>query len=1024
MTFHRSGSTAFRLVFCVLLSGVAILYSGIQVPVTSAGDAPSGKTRAAAAPPVKPAVVAPDPKPLSPQDALSKFVVPDDLELELVLSEPVIAQPLQMSFDERGRMWLVQYLQYPFPAGLKILSEDKFLRAVYDKVPLPPPNHVPGKDKITIHEDTDGDGVFDKHKTFIDGLNIVSACAKGRGGVWVLNPPYLLFYPDRNNDDVPDGDPEVHLEGFGLEDTHSVVNSLRFGPDGWLYAAQGSTVSGNVKRPKVDKQGVYSMGQLVWRYHPEKRLYEIFAEGGGNAFGLELDAKGRIFSGHNGGDTRGFYYTQGAYLQKGFNKHGPLSNPFAFGYFPAMRHPNVPRFTHTFVIYEGGALPAPYQGKLFAVAPLQGHVVEAELFPEGSTFQTKDIGHPVTTSDKWFRPVDIKVGPDGAIYVADWYEAHIAHLRHHEGKIDTSNGRIYRLKAKGTPPQKPFDFGKLATADLIPLLEHPNKWQRQTALRLLGDRKDASAIPALKQRMAAAPPQTALESLWALNLCGGLNAAAALEALNHADPFVRLWTVRLMADPGQVPQEIARKLEDMAYREPSLDVRVQLACSARRLPAADGLPIVRKLLARSEDAIDLQVPLLLWWAIEANAERSREAVAALFEDPALWRLPIVEKQILHRLMQRYAATGQRKDLLICARLLQLSPGKEHTAALMRGFEEAFKGRSPSNLPRELVEALAKFGGASDVLALRQKQPEAVEKSLKLVGDDKADSQQRLRIIEILGEVKLPQSVPILLQVAADSRDDVLRMAALTALQQYDVAEIGGRVVQLYPKLSDDVRSVALTLLVSRKVWAAQLLAAVAGGQLDKGSVPLDFVRRLTAYRDPQIAEAVRKQWGAVEGATTAEMQQQIARMVQVLNAHTGDRYKGKKLFVASCAKCHTLFGLGGKIGPDLTSYKRDDIDAMLVHIVNPSAEIREGFETYLVVTQDGRTVTGFLVDRDPQLVVLRGADGQNISIAQNQIDEMLPQRKSLMPEGVLKDLTDQQVCDLFAYLRSTQPLAD
>ena len=190
--------------------------------------------------------------PLSPSAALASFKVPGDLQLDLVLAEPVVRQPVSISFDERGRLWVVQYLQYPFPAGLKMVSHDGVWRAVYDKVPPPPPHHFRGKDKITIHEDTDGDGVFDRHKTFLDGLNIVTALAQGRGGVWVLNPPYLLFYPDRNNDDVPDGDPEVHLQGFGLEDTHSVVNSLRWGPDGWLYAAQGSTVTGHVTRPGLD----------------------------------------------------------------------------------------------------------------------------------------------------------------------------------------------------------------------------------------------------------------------------------------------------------------------------------------------------------------------------------------------------------------------------------------------------------------------------------------------------------------------------------------------------------------------------------------------------------------------------------------------------------------------------------------------------------------------------------------------------------------------------------------------------
>ncbi|MEX2560027.1 MAG: PVC-type heme-binding CxxCH protein, partial [Pirellulales bacterium] len=253
---------------------------------------------------------------LPPAEALAELTAPDDLEIELVLADPVISQPVSFNFDERGRMWVVEYLQYPLPAGLKILSQDKFLRSTYDKVPPPPPNHFRGLDKITIHEDTDGDGTFDAHKTFLEGLNIVTSVARGRGGVWVLNPPYLLFYPDRNGDDVPDGDPEVHLSGFGLEDTHSVVNSLQWGPDGWLYAAQGSTVSGDVVRPGLDNKPVHSLGQLIWRYHPEDRRYEIFAEGGGNAFGIEIDSLGRVYSGHNGGDTRGFHYVQGGYFQK------------------------------------------------------------------------------------------------------------------------------------------------------------------------------------------------------------------------------------------------------------------------------------------------------------------------------------------------------------------------------------------------------------------------------------------------------------------------------------------------------------------------------------------------------------------------------------------------------------------------------------------------------------------------------------------------------------------------------------
>jgi glucose/arabinose dehydrogenase len=360
-----------------------------------------------------------------------------------------------MKWDSRGRLWVVNYLQYPNPAGLKMISRDKFLRSVYDQVPQPPPNHFRGTDKITIHEDTDGDGKYDKHSTFLEGLSLMTSFEFGRGGVWVLQPPYLLFYPDANHDDVPDGDPVVHLEGFGIEDSHSVTNNLRWGPDGWLYATQGSTVTGNVKRPG-DKTSVHSEGQLVWRYHPELKKYEIFAEGGGNAFGIEIDAKGRIFSGHNGGNTRGFHYVQGGYLQKSFGKHGDLSNPYTFGYFEAMAHHNVQRFTHTFIIYDGGTLPEQYNGRLFGVHPLGSHVVMSEVQPDRSSFKTKDVGYALQSTDTWFRPVNCINAPDGTLYVLDMSREviesiHIANdvVKHLDLTNGRDKGRIYRIVPNG-----------------------------------------------------------------------------------------------------------------------------------------------------------------------------------------------------------------------------------------------------------------------------------------------------------------------------------------------------------------------------------------------------------------------------------------------------------------------------------------------------------------------------------------------------------------------------------------------
>ena len=960
-------------------------------------------------------------KPLTPAESLAKFVVPKDLKLDLILSEPVIAQPLAISFDERGRLWLLEYRQYPEPAGLKMISKDNVWRAVYDKIPLPPPHHDRGRDRISIHEDTDGDGTLDSHKVFIDGLNIATSCAKGRGGVFVLNPPYLLFYPDRNNDDVPDGDPEVLLEGFGLEDTHSVANSLRWGPDGWLYAAQGSTVSGRIKRPGTKDLPVHSMGQNIWRYHPETKRYEIFAEGGGNAFGVEIDSKGRVYSGHNGGDTRGFHYPQGGYSRKGFDKHGPLSNPYAFGYFDAMKHNLVPRFTHTFLIYEADALPEAYRGKLFGVAPLLSHVVMSDISPKGSTFETKDVGHPITSKDEWFKPVDIKVGPDGGIYVADWYDGQVSHLRNSVGVIDKTNGRVYRLRGLDTKPAGRFDLAKLSTPDLIKHLSDSNEWFRQATLRVLADRKDPAAVPILLESLRKTTGQTALESLWALNLSGGLDESRILELLEHADPYVRLWTARLACDFKQVTPSVAAALANRAKVETNVEARAQLACSARRLKAAESLPIVRNLLTHSDDKTDLMIPLLLWWDIEAKADSDRDAVLALFEDKSFWSLPIVQKTIAERIMRRYAAAGLRKDLTSCARLLKLAPDQDSGKRLMAGFEAAMTGRSIANLPAELAEGLAKFEGGSVILGLRQGREEAVSEVLRVLDDPSGDKSKQLQYVQLLSEVKLPRSIPVLLKLAKNNADSALQGGALLALQRYPNPEIGEAVIATLPAMTDDIRGEALAMVASRSNWALRLVEAVDQKKIDPQTIPSETVSRLQRQTDPKIVAITKKYWPQSASKTPAALQSEIERLAKLIRAEPGTPKVGEQLFGKTCGTCHAMFGAGGRIGPELTTYRRDDLDNMLLNIVNPNAEIREGYGTLLVSTNDGRLLSGILMDQDPNSIVIRASDGHDLAIPREEIEEMKASPASLMPEGLLKDLKPKEIVDLFAFLRSTQP---
>jgi putative membrane-bound dehydrogenase-like protein len=960
---------------------------------------------------------------LAPAEALARMKVPSDLAADLAIAEPHVRQPLSIKWDEKGRLWVMQYLQYPTPAGIKMVSRDKYLRTVYDKMPPAPPNHFRGADKITIHEDTDGDGQFDSHKTFVDGLSLASSFAIGRGGLFVLNPPYLLFYPDKDKNDKPDGDPQVLLQGFGIEDSHSIANSLRWGPDGWLYAAQGSTVTGAIRKPsQKPEEAVHSMGQLIWRYHPETAKYEIFAEGGGNAFGVEVDAKGRIYSGHNGGDTRGFHYVQGGYFRKGFGKHGPLSNPFAYGYFANMAHHEVARFTHTFVIYDGGSLPSSYVGRLFGVAPLQGHVVTSDVALDRSSFKTKDIGHVLTTDDKWFRPVDIQVGPDGAMYVVDLYEQRIDHSSHYQGRVHRDSGRIYRIRAKNAAAgMKPFDLAKLSTRQLVDQLSSGNKWRRQTALRLLGDRKDLSAVQLLRKQLAEQTGQQAIETLWALYQCGGFDKAAAEENLEHADPYVRLWCVRLLAEQKSVSPELSRHLAELAYREPHVEVRSQLACSARRLPPSQGLPIVASLLQRSEDAGDIHIPLLLWWAIESNVNLDGEAVLSLLSKKESWDLPMVREHILERLMRRLSSTGSRRDFLLAAKLLDAAPSSDHASRVVKGFEKAFEGRAVVGLPDTLTAALAKAGGGSLSLQLRQGDAAAWKKAASLIGDEKQKSGQRVELIEVVGQTKIPGGRDVLLKLLK-SRNESVRQASLYALQNYSDREIGARVTEVLPAFSKDTFEAGLALLSSRPEWSLELLSQIDGGKLLKEKVPMHFVRRAQLHSDERVDGLVKKIWGDIQGAATAEMKDSLRHYTEVIGIGSGNPYNGKILFNDSCGKCHVLFTQGGKIGPDLTAFKRDDLRRMLVNVLDPSIEIREGYENHAVLTADGRALSGFIEDQDAQVLVLKAADGQRTVIKRDEIEETRALPTSVMPEGLLKQLSNQQIRDLFAYLRATQPL--
>lgn len=962
---------------------------------------------------------------LSPSESFEMITPASGLAIDLIATEPVVAQPSFMSFDERGRMWVVQYRQYPFPAGLKLQSRDNFWRNQYTEIPAPPgdPKYVPGADRITIHEDSNGDGSFDRVTPFLEGMNMVTSLAHDKGGVWVLQPPYLLYYDDKNGDDVVDGPPQVHLRGFGIEDTHSTVNSLCWGPDGWLYGAQGSTVTASVTIEGKDAPPVKSIGQLMWRYHPVRRIYEVFSEGGGNIWSCEFDSKGRLLAGANEGRKLGYHYMQGSYNRKNFSKHGALSNSYAFGYFNGIEEPTSQRVTTNLMVYEEGALPARYEDAILTANPLVGGVFASRKHWIGPSFHSNYIDTMFHSEDRWVRPVYLATGPDGAVYVADWYDQQVNHYRNSEGRISPADGRIFRIRSEDSQPGVPVNLDQLSSDALVDLLSDKRRWYRETARRLLKERQDRSVLPRLENLVRNGSGQTALEALWVLNLMDGLNGRLRIAALDHADPWVRVWAIRLIGDEKSARKQEISRMITLAAKDAHVEVRQQLASTAQRLPAEDAIRIVSALLKRDEDASDPYMPLMVWWALEKACANDPVAVVDLFRDASLFDHPMTLNPILGNTVRRLASDGRRNSLNHCTALLSLAPNRESREVLVAGFEAAFRGRSMQGLPDKLVEELARSGGGSLALRIRQGDVAALREAReRLNGASGIEEEERRRIIEALGEVPQRSHLNVLLD-QLDRTDEATIMVTLAALQSYNDHSVGSAVAERYPLYSDKIQTAAQTLLASRASWSIEWVEAIAEGRISPDSIPDYAVASLRRHKDARLNRLLDKLWPEAIASSQVD-EQEIERIRSILSKDTseGDRYAGRDLYLGRCAACHSLHSEGGDIGPELTGYQRQDLDSLLLAVSSPNAEIREGYENYVVRTKDGQTITGFLADQDENVVVIRPIGGQKIVLERSKISAMENAGVSLMPSGLLAGLEDKGIVDIFAYLRSTQPL--
>ncbi len=975
-----------------------------------------------------------------PNQAAGKMSLADGLQVTLFASEPEVRQPIFAKSDTRGRLWVIQYLQYPNPAGLKRVKVDRYSRITYDRVPEPPPKGPKGADRITILEDRDGDGRADTFKDFITGLNLCTGAAFGHGGVFVLQAPYLLFYPDRNHDDVPDSDPEVLLEGFGIEDTQSLANHLTWGPDGWLYGLNGSTTTCRI-RGLTFQQG-------VWRYHPVTKEFELFAEGGGNVYGLTFDAHGNLFYSSNGSHLF-WHAVQGGYYEKSFGKHGPLANPYTYGYFPSVKHSGFNSgFTGGHVvtggtIYLGDSFPELFRGTFIGANFLSHNAAWWTIRPRGSTFEAKQEGILLDSHDTWFSPTDMALGPDGAMYITDFHDARTAHPDP-DAEWDRSNGRVYKIQARGAKPVDGLDLEKRSSHELVELLKHPNGWFANEARALLAARRDSSVLPELR-RMALQTEDAnlALQGLWALNVSGGFEDRLAMQLLDRPFEYVRAWTVRLLGDRRRVTPEIAWQLARLARTDPSVVVRSQLAATAKRLPAQDALPIVYGVLAQDRDTADPHIPLLVWWAIEDKATSDPDLLLATFGRSDTWSVASNQEQ-MRRLVRRWMAEGSARTDAACLQLMNSAPAEQLSGVLEwldQGLAERIAGPrvftdsgvftqfakadvkkiSPQRSARPVaaavknrIEALWRESPADTLrlrLAARAGVRAAYDQALSTAADRALLENRRIEALAILAEVGREDAISKVLPLLAAGPEKV-RASAVEVLAKFENADVTAALLRAYPSTPK-----ARDVLLSRAASARALLEEVDAGRLPAKEIPANQLRHIEAFEDATLTALVRKHWGAIGRGTDEEKLAEVRRLSNDLRAGVGDVKSGQRLFLRHCGACHKLFGSGGDLAMDLTPANRADRMYLLTHIVDPSVFIRKEYMSHEVKTRSGRVLNGVIAEQNASSITVIDANLQRTRVARSDIAAMEESEISLMPENLLSGLKPPELRDLFAYLQ-------
>jgi putative membrane-bound dehydrogenase-like protein len=955
----------------------------------------------------------------SPEDSLKSFQLHPDFQIELVAAEPLIFDPVDMEFDEHGRAFVIEMPGYPFP----------------DK---------PGN--LIMLEDTDDDGKYDKRHVFATDFGMADSIAPYNGGILVASPPDILYVADTDGDNVADVR-EVVLTGFNVENPQHNIGGLQYALNNWIYGANGGN-SGSAYWPS-DPDNKTSLRFDDFRFKPESNLLELVGRSTGG-FELAADDWGRWFGTHNLHHIRHLVFPTTRLRNMPTPRWGTLQNISDHDVDDMARiypigtqdtrvnHPEQSGFFSGacgITYYHGGAFGAEFENNIFVCDVVLNLIHRDILEPDGTTFKAKrgrEKAEFLASTDRGFRPVNMTVGPDGALYVLDMHRDVIEHPEWIPDEMEQNmdldagkeKGRIYRITPKGGLPRIKPRFSKDNLEYAINALGHPNGWWRLTAQRLLVEWNDRYAIPALRQRLQTSQkPLERVHAMWTLQGLGDLQSEDLLVALKDPQPEVRENALRAYRPDLHADPMVAKYLDDMPRKENNLRVLMEIALAA---PESQHLRLLPAVSLKSTD--DEWLPYALF--------------AAMKDDPMRYFVGLemnagLIREHNHRLMILLAEwVGRRKihaEVMPVLRGTSNNIGVPQTipvfAALANGLEN---GPVPDDEFRDsdiIRIVLNQMLEQNDIPLTREalriarvlnvsgvNEPRRLMRDAEQTARDRnAPADDRLEMLSLLELTDFNDRRDLLFGLLDPLEPAPIQKAAITQLNEKRDETVAKTLIERWDTLGPAARTQAGNILLYKRGNHDLLLTALENEDLILGELNLDLERRrvLLFSRDEDVktrAEALFNDAGVVT------RKEALAKVRPALEL-TGDPAKGKEVFASICVKCHKMGSEGIDLGPNLTEIFRKSPETLLHDIVDPNAAIDAEYVAYNIETKSGDIHSGLVIRDDDSGVTLREAEGIETTIARDSIREMFSNGLSLMPEELEVDMDLQSVADLIAYLQ-------